>query len=92
MRNGRWKHEDDCIYSEIELQYNLSYINKVVEGLHGYGDDEEKQLNKEEINNVIDKFFEKTMHTLEILMNQLNMMYYWEKVRLMFIDETPTIG
>ena len=25
-------------------------------------------------------------------MNQLNMMYYWEKVRLMFIDETPTIG
>lgn len=92
LRNGRWKHEDEGIYSEIELQYNLSYINKVVEGLHGNGDDDEKKANKTEISGVIDKYFEKTMHTLEILMNQLNMMYYWEKVRLMFIDETPTIG
>lgn len=24
-------------------------------------------------------------------MNQLNMMYYWEKVRLMFIDQEPTV-
>ena len=31
------------------------------------------------------------MHTLEVLMNQLNMMYYWEKVRLMFIDQEPTV-
>ena len=29
LRNGRWKHEDDQIYSEIELQYNISYLNKV---------------------------------------------------------------
>jgi len=32
------------------------------------------------------------MHTLEVLMNQLNMMYYWEKVRLMFIDQEPTVA
>mmetsp|Transcript_5194 Transcript_5194/g.8025 ORF Transcript_5194/g.8025 Transcript_5194/m.8025 type:complete len:136 (+) Transcript_5194:4610-5017(+) len=31
------------------------------------------------------------MHTLEVLMNQLNMMYYWEKVRLMFVDLDPTL-
>ena len=32
------------------------------------------------------KYFDKTMHTLEVLMNQLNMMYYWEKLRLEFAD------
>jgi len=31
------------------------------------------------------------MHTCEVLMNQLNMMYYWEKIRLMFIDQDPTL-
>ena len=31
------------------------------------------------------------MHTLEVLMNQLNMMYYWEKIRLMFIDQDPNL-
>ena len=30
QRNGRWKHEDDNIFSEIELQYNISYLNKFV--------------------------------------------------------------
>ena len=38
-----------------------------------------------------EKFYEKTMHTCEVLMNQLNMMYYWEKIRLMFIDQDPTL-
>ena len=40
---------------------------------------------------IVKKYFSKTMHTLEVLMNQLNMMYYWEKVRLMFIDQEPTV-
>ena len=30
LKNARWKHENDQIYSEVELQYNLSYINKFV--------------------------------------------------------------
>lgn len=32
------------------------------------------------------------MHTIEVLMNQLNMMYYLEKIRLIFVDEEPTIA
>ena len=52
--------------------------------------------NQEEINDneaiaILDKYFDKTMHTLEVLMNQLNMMYYWEKIRLMFVDVDPTL-
>ena len=31
------------------------------------------------------------MHTCEVLMNQLNMMYYLEKIKLYFVDEEPTI-
>ena len=29
LRNRRWKHEDESVYSEIELRYNISYINKL---------------------------------------------------------------
>lgn len=32
------------------------------------------------------------MHTVEVLMNQLNMMYFLEKIKLMFIDEEPTMS
>lgn len=31
------------------------------------------------------------MHTLEVLMNQMNMMYYLEKIRIMFIDQDPSL-
>jgi len=85
LRNGRWKHEDDQIYSEIELQYHISYINKFV------NPENIEEINENEAKQILDKYFDKTFHTLEVLMNQLNMMYYWEKVRLMFVDVTPTL-
>ena len=31
------------------------------------------------------------MHTLEVLMNQMNMMYHWEKLRFYFLENEPTI-
>ena len=34
LRNGRWKHEDDQIYSEIELKYNQSIITKFINGMN----------------------------------------------------------
>ena len=30
LRNGRWKHEDQEIFSEIELKYNITYLNKLI--------------------------------------------------------------
>ena len=34
-----------------------------------------------------EKYLDKTMNTLGVLMNQMNMMYYWEKLRLEFCDQ-----
>ena len=45
----------------------------------------------EESQTIVDKYYKKTLHTLEVLMNQLNMMYFLEKVRLMFADQDPTV-
>jgi len=31
------------------------------------------------------------MHTLEVLMNQMNMMYYLEKIKIIFADQDPNL-
>ena len=46
---------------------------------------------QEEMEELVERYYKKTMHTLEILMNQLNMMYWWEKIRIMFVDKEPSI-
>jgi hypothetical protein len=28
IKNGRWKHEDDNIYSDLELKYHANFISK----------------------------------------------------------------
>ena len=88
LRNGRWKHEDNNIYSEIELKYNVSYINKHISNMNAA---ELKDKYQDEQKMIAEKYYEKTMHTLEVLMNQMNMMYYWEKIRLMFVDQDPSL-
>jgi hypothetical protein len=88
QRNGMWKHEDENIYSEIELKYNISYINKFIQNMNAA---ELKEKYQDEQKMIAEKYYYKTMHTLEVLMNQLNMMYYWEKIRLMFIDQDPNL-
>lgn len=50
-----------------------------------------KEFADEEGITIIAKHQEKTLHTLEVLMNQLNMMYYWEKIRLYFTSHTPNL-
>lgn len=66
----------------MEVKYNISYLNKIL--TKGYG--------AEETQDIIETYFKKTMHTVEVLMNQLNMMYFLEKIKLMFIDEEPTMS
>jgi hypothetical protein len=63
LRNGKWVHEDPNIYSEIELKY-LSH------SLHGMiNKANNKEFNATEGQIIIGKHSDKTMHTLEILMN-----------------------
>ena len=73
QRNGRWKNEDDKISSDIELQYNISYLNKF------FNNENQEKQNDYEAKDLIDKYFIKKMHTLEVLMIQMNMM---EKVQI----------
>ena len=40
---------------------------------------------------ILNKHFEKTMHTLEVLMNQMNMMFYWERLKYFFDNNEPTL-
>lgn len=88
QRNGRWKHEDDQIFSDVELKYNISYLNKYI----NVDIDPEEEIDPKELKKLVSRYFDKTMHTLEVLMNQLNMMYYLEKIRLMFADQDPTVA
>ena len=40
-----------------------------------------KEFNETEGKTILDDNFKKTMKTLEIVMNQMNMMYYYERIR-----------
>jgi len=81
LRNGRWKHEDDRIYSEVELQYHISSLNKML------NIENTEEMNQTDAKGIHKLYYDKTMNTLEVLMNQLNMMYYYEKVRVEFADQ-----
>ena len=64
------------IYSEIEIQYLLSYLTKMASA------DNYKEFNEVEGVAIIDKHWVKTVDTLKKLMNQMNMMYYYEKLKV----------
>ena len=74
--HGRWKHDDELIYSEIEIQYLLSSLTKMVKN------DQYEEFNQTEGVAIIEKHWVKTIDTLRILMNQMNMMYFFEKLKL----------
>lgn len=85
LRNKRWLHEDPNIYSELEMKYLSSTLLAMTSTANG------KEFAGDEGITILAKHEEKTMHTLEVLMNQLNMMYYWEKIRLYFSNNNPSL-
>ena len=44
-------------------------------------------MHKDNAKEINQKYLDKTMNTLGVLMNQMNMMYYWEKLRLEYCDQ-----
>ena len=84
-RNGRWKHEDQSILSEIEIKYLQSSLTSMISNQN------DKDFLANEGAMIIDKHFLRVMRTLEILMNQLNMMFYWERLRYYFLEHEPKI-
>lgn len=74
--DGRWVHQNDNIYSESELKYLCSSLEHMVNAPNY------EEFNQNEGQTIIEKHWGKTVHTLEVLMNQMNMMYYFHKLRL----------
>ena len=74
-RNGRWKHEDCEIYSEVELKYLLSALEHMQ--AHISADD----FIKREGVAIVNKHANKTFYTLEILMTQVNMIYFFTRLK-----------
>ena len=85
VRNKRWKHEDHSILSEIELQYLSSSLQDML------NDEVDEEFSEKEGILIVNKHKNKVFKTLEVLMNQLNMMYYWDKIKKFFAEREPTI-
>ena len=76
LDHGRWKHNDDSIYSEIELQYLKASMHKMA------SDTTKHEFENNEFRDVIAKHWKKVVLTVERLMNHMNMMYFFERIRL----------
>lgn len=77
-QHGRWINNDEEIYSEIEVNYlksTLDHMNK---------DDNLDDFDQTEGQAIIKKHWGKTIMTLQKLMCMMNMMYYYEKLKLQF--------
>ena len=78
IEEQRWRHTDESIYSEIELKYLHSSLQKM-QNLPS-----QEEFNITEGQAILEKHWDKTLHTLEVLMTHTNMMYFFEKVKLEF--------
>mmetsp|Transcript_8523 Transcript_8523/g.13124 ORF Transcript_8523/g.13124 Transcript_8523/m.13124 type:complete len:202 (-) Transcript_8523:47-652(-) len=85
LRNGRWMHEDSSIYSEIELKYLFSALQGMLNA------ENKEEFMKVEGVRIVNKHSKKTLNTLEILLQQLNMMYYWVRLKVYFDEHNPTL-
>jgi len=79
-RNGYLKHEDTAIFSEIELKYLHSTLHNMSNKKN------EKEFTQTDGKKIVNKNFKKLLMTLEFLMNQFNMTYYFEKVKSIFMS------
>jgi len=59
------------MYSEIELKYLSTVLTQMLTGSNT------EEFSENEGVAVLEKHRAKTMKTLEMLMNQMNLMYYW---------------
>lgn len=61
--------------------------------VHNYSKlcNENEELLEEHTTEMNDLYYEKTMRTMEVLMSQINLMYYCEKIRLDLADKVPTL-
>ena len=77
---GRYKNENPDIYSESELRYYIAILNKLRKEKYK----EDRTI--EEKKSFIESHHKKAMMTLKILMRQLNLEYFYDRVELRYSD------
>ena len=78
IEHGRWVHSDTQIYSELELKYLSSSLGNMA------NENNNEEFNLNEGYAIIVKHWSKTIETLQTLMCNMNMMYYFERLKLKF--------
>ena len=78
-RHGRWHHQDPTIYSDVECKQLYSLFKSM------RGNEANKEDIANEQANLIKEHQQKTFHTIEVLMNQLNMQFYWDNVKVKYM-------
>jgi hypothetical protein len=86
MQNGVRKHEDPTIFSHVELKYLQSSLHSMITKTN------EQEFNETEGKEIIHVNFKKTMKTLEVLMNQVNMQCYFDRLKAFFGDSKPDMS
>lgn len=79
---GRWNNEDEETYSEIELRYLKTSLR------HMTNDIAVQEFDADEGKAIVQKHWDKVFMTLERLMTQMNMLYFFEKLRLILPSNT----
>merc|ERR1712178_461305 len=85
-KNGRWVHDNPNIYSEIEVKYLWCTLSKMFEHTN-----HKEEFKKFEGDFIIAKHCDKTFVTLEVLMTQLNMDYFWRRIKIFFSGRDPDL-
>ena len=83
QQHKRWIHNDESIFSETELKYLVSSLpNREMQN----NDIKFEEFDKDEGVKIVDKNWDKTTNTLQLLMSHFNMMFYFEKLKLKIND------
>ena len=85
MKNkGRWKHEDNNIYSELELRVFAQTLDGMITRANS------KEFNANEGKDILKKHVKKTFTTLEILCRQTNLNYFYHRSKINY-DDAPIV-
>lgn len=86
LQNGKWVDGDENIYSEIELKYLFCTVQSMTSKT-----DQQEEFQENEGALIVNKHSEKIFTTLEVLLNHLNMQYFWQRLKIYFQGREPEL-
>lgn len=84
-RHGRWVHQNTDIYSDVQCKQIYSLFKSM------RGNEDTAEALEEERRKLVKEHQTKTFRTIEVLMNQLNMQFYWENLKAKYAERKTTL-